>query len=106
MSNQFAPDGKSRKSPARAMSDVLATLLLNSDAPEHFKIEVRIVEAWKSLDEKTMNLMKKCQSHCEEESEAKFDENREVLEYLTLMEVGLDSFLEAHPNLKEAASAE
>lgn len=62
------------------------------------------MEAWKSLDEKISNLMKKCLSHCREESEAKFDENKEVLEYLTLMEAGLDSFLDAHPNLKGAAA--
>lgn len=82
------------------LADMLADLMLNDEnVPEYFKIDIRIITAARKFEEKFHSAF---MSFCEPivnmaEAEAACPERKEALEYLKLMEAGLDSFLAAHP---------
>ena len=95
--------GNAGKETKELLADILANVILSSSIPEESKIEVRIMLAYRELDDllsKTSNGF--AAPIPPTEAGEKFQEEayptrKEFLEYLQLMKVGLDSFLAANP---------
>lgn len=98
---------KEREAKSAAM-DIIAEMLLKSDTlPEANKIEIRIATTAKRLADKVMYRFCEFAAPLKslEEAESVFEKRREVLEYLQLVETGVDGFLAINPLpdvLKEA----
>lgn len=95
--------GRAGKETKDLLADILANTILESSLPEENKIEVRIMLAYKQLndllDETSQGF---CTPTPPTESGKKFQKEayparKEFLEYLQLMNVGLVSFLAANP---------
>ena len=83
-----------------AAMDLIMDLISNSPTiPEHLKIGVKIVNAYTAFDKCLIAAARHFSEPAEtrEKNEALLPERQEFLEYLQMMKVGLDSFLEVHP---------
>lgn len=74
-----------------SLADFLAELLLESDAPEEDKIGVRIIQQAGA----TRNAVGRIVSRfADPEKEVAYDDKKQALEYLRLVELGINQFLE------------
>lgn len=81
------------------MDQVKEQILKDPGIPEYMKVGFRITDAhhriWTKLEKSFLDFG--TMEATPAEAEKAYPEKKEYLEYLLLMEAGLDSFLEAHP---------
>lgn len=103
------PNFSSRPIETQAAAvDLIMDLIANSPTiPEHLKIGVKIMNAYKAFDDRLVEAAKHFSEPAptRDENEALLPERQEFLEYLQLMKTGLDSFLAAHPITPPGGSA-
>ena len=82
-----------------AVIEFLSSAMLESSLPEAHKIELRIMLETKRLTDKITKAFLAFAEpvRSEERAEALFPVRKEVYEYLQLVSVGIDTFLETHP---------
>lgn len=90
--NEEKINRKAEHEAHKMFTKMLAKMLLESDAPENIKLSVQVTEKVKDLiDMFYDSLIKK---YCTPEQEADTETLKKVFEYLGLVEIGLNQFLE------------
>lgn len=93
------PDASGSKKPLRRI--IAEAVLEHAGLPEEQAIELRLLMAFEELtatiDNYFTRVIKPTKPGEEDRAKQLFPFRQEVLEYITLMEAGLQTFIDAHP---------
>ena len=78
----------------KMFSKMLSQMLLESDAPEHMKLSVRVIDKAEKLHECIRDLVRK---YIDIGKVSDAETLKKVLEYLSLVEIGINQFVETTP---------
>lgn len=98
MFNESTPHGleemRARSQACDMLSDMLIEAMLKSDAPEEAKLGVRIVQQGKKVSKATQEIIEAFVGDSAAIKASDTETLKRVLEYLSLVEVGLKQFME------------
>ena len=85
---------KARSQASDMLADMLAEIMLKSDAPEEAKLGVRIIQQGKKVSKATYEIIDAFVGDSATVKASDTETLKQVLEYLGLVEVGLKQFME------------
>lgn len=85
---------KAKKMATKMFGRMMSEAILKSEAPEHMKLSVRIMDKSEDLQDAIHELVVR---YVEPNHEANVETLKKVLEYLELVEVGIKQFADTTP---------
>ena len=102
--NKELEDKKAEKKAKEMLARMMADMLLESEAPEQVKMSVRVLCKAKDLHAAIEELI--VLKYCTPGNEANLETLTKVFEYLSLVELGLNQFVETTPFVEHTEEEE